>query len=232
MFNQGNTKPEIVKKGKASTLYAIASISKGKQQNNASSVKCICCSESHKIYQYRKFRSLTLSERMKIVMTEKLCKVCLNTGQMAYRGSLGIKCKKKDCGSTGHNTLLHSFESHADTENVKGNCSKPDDVFEAKTLVTLSQLAIAGHKRSVYLDIVPVKIVAGDTAVHTYALLDSGSDRTFCERCLADELSLRASPVKLAVQTMTPGNPHVLNTAVVSFNLSSLSNSYSTNCLK
>ena len=31
-------------------LHTIASISKGKQQNNAPSVKCICCSESHKIY--------------------------------------------------------------------------------------------------------------------------------------------------------------------------------------
>ena len=147
---------------------------------------------------------------------------------MAHRCSLGIKCKKKDCGSTSHNTLLHPSESHAYTENVKGNCSKPNDVSEAKALATLSQPAIAGHKRSIYLDIVPVKIVAGDTTVHTYALLDSGSDRTFCERRLVDELSLRASPVKLAVQTMTPGNPHVLNTVVVSFNLSSLSNSYST----
>ena len=161
-------------------------------------------------------------------MNGKLCKVCLDTGLLAHRCSLGIKCKKKDGGSTSHNTLLHPSESHADIENVKGNCSKPNDVSEAKTLATLSQPAIAGHKRSVYLDIVPVKIVAGDTAVHTYALLDSGSDKTFCERRLADELSLRASPVKLAVQTMTPGNPHVLNTVVVSFNLSSLSNSYST----
>ena len=74
----------------------------------------------------------------------------------------------------------------------------------------------------------PIKIVAGDTAVHIYALLESGSDRTFCARRLADELSLRASRVKLAVQTIAPGNPQVLNTVLVSLNLSSLSNSYST----
>jgi len=72
-------------------------------------------------------------------------------------------------------------------------------------------------------------VCSGNTVIHTYALLDSGSDRTFCEQRLAQELNLANSPIKLVVQTMSPGSPHVLNTAVVSLDVSSLEGNFSIN---
>jgi len=35
-----------------------------------------------------------------------------------------------------------------------------------------------------FLDIVPVKVCSESSVIHTYALLDSGSDRTFCDERL------------------------------------------------
>ena len=35
------------------------------------------------------------------------CKLCLHSGHFATRCTLGLKCKKKDCKSKVHNTLLH-----------------------------------------------------------------------------------------------------------------------------
>ena len=64
--------------------------------------------------------------------------------------------------------------------------------------------------------------------IHTYALLDSGSDRTFCERRLATELGvdLLKTPVKLAVQTLFDKGPNRLEGALVAFNVSSLDDSF------
>ena len=59
-----------------------------------------------------------------------------------------------------------------------------------------------------------------------YALLDSGSDKTFCERRLAEEFNLNDAPVKLAVKTVMPGIPCVLNTKTVNLSLSSLNDNY------
>ena len=78
----------------------------------------------------------------------------------------------------------------------------------------------------VYLDIVPVKVKSDTGFILTYALLDSGSDRTFCEHRLTEELKLNDAPVKLAVQTLMPGIPCVLNTETVNLSLSSLNDNY------
>ena len=51
--------------------------------------------------------------------------------------------------------------------------------------VTTSTLAVKSITSHVYLDIVPVKVV------YTYALLDTGSDRSFCEQRLADAFKLK-----------------------------------------
>ena len=78
-----------------------------------------------------------------------------------------------------------------------------------------------------YLDIVPVRVKGKDDAVLTFAVLDPGSDKTFCERGIVNELGLNNSPILVAVQTLSLGNPHVLDTISVFLSISSLDNSYS-----
>ena len=160
----------------------------------------------------------------------KLCKRCLNPSHGAQNCPLQINCKKRYCDNrSNHNSLLHTT-SGASPENVsKDNstfksqeCSSGDRLQKAKSLVTLSKLA---QSSKIYLDIVPVKVKSDTGFILTYALLDSGSDRTFCEHRLAEELKLDA-PVKLAVQTLMPGIPCVLNTKTVNLSLSSLNDSY------
>ena len=47
------------------------------------------------------------------------------------------------------------------------------------------------NERDIYVDKVPVQFLGKDTTMQTYALLYSGSDRTFCEHRIVDELSLK-----------------------------------------
>ena len=81
-------------------------------------------------------------------------------------------------------------------------------------------------KTGVYLDIVPVQVLADGGVIQTYALLDTGSDRTFCERRLAQELGGRELSVKLSVQTIFSKQPCVIESSAVSFDICSLDKSY------
>ena len=80
------------------------------------------------------------------------------------------------------------------------------------------------NERGIYLDIVPVQVFGKDVTIQTYALLDSGSDRTFCERRLVDELcpKLQKSPIKVSIQTMISKGAKTLDSSVVSLNIGSL----------
>ena len=79
-----------------------------------------------------------------------------------------------------------------------------------------------------YLDIIPVRVIGEKTVLHTYALLDSEADRTFCERQLVDKLSSKSHrfAVKLAIRTMMSKEPELLKSYVVSFDIHSLDSSY------
>ena len=81
-------------------------------------------------------------------------------------------------------------------------------------------------KTGVHLDIVPVQVLAGGGVVQTHALLNTGSDRTFCERRLAQELGGRKLPVKLSVQTISSKQPCVTESSAVSFDICSLNKSH------
>ena len=95
-----------------------------------------------------------------------------------------------------------------DNENSNENKVIPNEATKVKSLAVVSKSSSRLGSSSVYLDIVP--------------LLDSGSDKFFCERRLVEQFDLDGSPIKLVVQTMMPGTPHVMNTKIVSFNLRSL----------
>ena len=71
----------------------------------------------------------------------------------------------------------------------------------------------------------PVKAVKDSNVVYTYALLDTGSDRSFCERCLADPLELKQDKhFRLSIQTMTSVNSTYMESSWVSLDICSLNN--------
>ena len=76
---------------------------------------------------------------------------------------------------------------------------------------------------------IKVAVEDSDVVVQTFALQDSGFSKSFGEKCLVEQFDLDGSQIKLAVQTMMLGTPHVMNTKMVSFNLSSLDCAYSIN---
>ena len=52
----------------------------------------------------------------------------------------------------------------------------------------------------------PVRVSSKDKDILTYALLDSGSQRTFCKRGLASELGAQGTKQILSLQTLSSGS--------------------------
>ena len=160
-----------------------------------------------------------------------LCRCCLNRGHKAKRCNLYIKCQRKNCGKRDdHNSVLHSppasSKNTASGSKVNDSTSRKD--FSAK-LVEVNTHKLSSRSIDLlissraYLGIVPVKVKGNDHVVCTYAFWDAGSDATFCEQSLAKKLDLKSSlSAKFAVQTLSSGNPYVLDTVAVSFSVCSV----------
>ena len=92
---------------------------------------CICCKESHKIYQCNKFKSFNLQDKQSFVKAHQLCFNCL-----------GTKHRVTDCKSNGcsvchkkHHTLLHKS-----LDNPLSSSSKPQSFFAQQTPINQSLL--------------------------------------------------------------------------------------------
>ena len=176
-----------------------------------------------------------VADRSQLVERNNLCRCCLNPGHIAKNCNRKIKCRRRNCkNQESHNTLLH-LASFSPPGNRKENdtstpfSSTPSAFTKSvndKSLAMSTQISSLTCSKA-YLDIVPVRVKVKDDAVFTYALLDSGSGKTFCEREIVNELGLNNCPINLAVQTLSPGNLLVLGTIAVFLSISSLDNSYS-----
>ena len=71
-------------------------------------------------------------------------------------------------------------------------------------MLLLEGLAAVKEKRP-YLMTVPVRIKSGSKEVLTYALLDSGSERSFCVRDVARKVGARGTRCRLPIKTLSSG---------------------------
>ena len=99
--------------------------------------------------------------------------------------------------SLSHNTTLHPPEASDKNHsllNIPSLSTPPaqgknsEESSNVKTLATscIKPSTNLLNQRGIYLDVVPVQVFGKDVTIQTYALLDSGSDETFCERRLDD----------------------------------------------
>ena len=92
-------------------------------------------------------------------------------------------CTVNGCDDRRHHTLLHKFQPSpaADTDS---------DTSE-KVLAASVGINRPIRRSKPHFMTLPVKVKHGKKFVHTYAMLDSGSQRTFCDRRLAERLGVK-----------------------------------------
>ncbi|XP_066911620.1 uncharacterized protein [Clytia hemisphaerica] len=159
------------------------------------STPCPKCNESHKLESCKKFKELPVDKRRTFLYRKELCFSCFAKGHR--RNS----CKKPKTCSTckgKHPTLLHDKSRDSPKEPEK----PPDDSGEV--LSNFISYACSSSSTNVGLCVVPVKLrhVNQNKVVHTYALLDPGSNGSFISDEIGRSFGSSGIHTSLTVKTL------------------------------
>ena len=187
-------------------------------QKHAPTGKCVKCNGVHPIFACQEFKKLRVIDRRELAKNTGLCFSCLQQGHVANSCPVDKTCGVGGCTSK-HNKFLHmprgaGGERQAGTP--PGNTSSQTTLTDSKTPTEegAAQSAPADVRSSnfargttgkVALPIVPVRVRVpnSDAYEDTYALLDPGTDSTYCSELLREKLGAVGQTQKLELNTLT-----------------------------
>ena len=162
--------------------------------------KCYSCDSAHRIERCPDFISKSVKERMILARYKGLCLNCLRKGHFASQCQSSFRCKQ--CQQP-HHSLLHKTteDKNGAGVNLQGNPDPKEQAnVNATTTEPIAPTETTSHTYSmisqtkVALQVVPVKIMNNDGhSVTTYALLDTGSKKTFLSKTISDRLGLEVN---------------------------------------
>jgi len=176
-----------------------------------SKIACFFCkSKFHLLEECPKFKEASLKERSTFINSNKFCYKCLSCKRRTFYCTKRHTYSVTGCSRTFHHTLLHPVKpspSKSDSERSNAEPSTPPsnsvnepiNVERFETVTSCSSAQTTG----INLCVVPVKVRYKNTIVKTYAFLDQGSTRTFCDKKLVDALKASGSTDEVKVQTLT-----------------------------
>ncbi|XP_071033041.1 uncharacterized protein [Parasteatoda tepidariorum] len=156
----------------ATTLIANTSVGK----NN-----CTFCDRSHPSQDCQKIAEMSYEDRKSRVIQKRCCLVCLKSGHMAKRCHSNVRClvfKRR------HYTILCP-------DLRKGiNSSSKDKIAGDEQKATEILFTNRPSEREIYLKTITIRLRNRDKEVCVRALMDDGSQRSYIEKSLAEELKL------------------------------------------
>ena len=185
-------------------------------------VSCVACDGEHVLADCQEFKKRTVGERLNLVFKKGLCLGCLKRGHRLRECSNTTICGQNGCrryhnkllhqGETGHRTFPPADDTnHTMTAQRAGPESKAAGGGETR-MVTAS--ACAGRQETgALLQVVPVT-VHGKNSYKTYALLDPGSETSFCTQKLLNKLDISGEQTKLRLRTVDGDSGERLATKV------------------
>ncbi|XP_074656689.1 uncharacterized protein LOC141909905 [Tubulanus polymorphus] len=163
---------------------------------NPNNSSCFLCKQDHLLSNCLSFKDKLMHDRLAFLRTNNLCFNCFGVHHRARN------CRKMPCGVCGyrHNILLHRY---APAPNISPTDNSPTDVAVQQNRTTSS--FIKKPHVAVGMPIVPVKVkrMSNDLCVMTYALLDTGSNSTFCSEQLLSDLGCCSSDRRVAHSLFT-----------------------------
>ena len=153
---------------------------------------CPACNAAHPLAKCKIFVEKNFDERLQVMRKAQLCHNCFRYGHIAVGCLARSACEVQGC-KRRHHTLLHPPPSHQPVENRPGAAENGTQVSSSTPLPSGQINSTSAGRGKVCLRVVPVKVRTRDAnkAVETYALLDSGSDISLCDKTLAMELGVR-----------------------------------------
>ena len=172
---------------------------------------CICCGKTcKKLESCQTYKNMQINERYTFNRDNKLCYNCLKPSHLAKDCQEPQGCKVSDC-RLKHNYLLHRWVNSSATKRVNENAQQSNyqDQNKVQDTTTYPQSNIncssttCKNNRKVSMSILPIQVQGKDnTMVHTYALLDSGSDISLCNEGLLKKLGIQGKPKHFSITTV------------------------------
>ena len=168
-------------------------VSNKETQDKLPTANCTLCKEPHHISRCDKFLKLNYFRRLDLVKRKGLCFRCLNTGHMIGSCSAKEGCSVDRCKKPNHHSLLRMPLKNSEGETRPAVLQSIWSSKEEKGILP-------------YLPVLPVKVKSGNKIITTYALLDTGSQQTFCSLKLADSLGVGGPECSMEIKTMSQDN--------------------------
>ncbi|XP_077869104.1 uncharacterized protein LOC144360065 [Saccoglossus kowalevskii] len=222
-----NFNTNLVSKPKTRQSFATSSSTETKSTKDTS-IKCIKCNDTHYLNQCSAFRAMSVPARLTFVRQNKLCLNCFMKDHISEFCTHNLVCKVPGCGKK-HNSWLHSALSA--NNNDHNNNYKTTQLHKQATVsapatndqpqvihVNSTRKSIEPQQSKIALPIIPVVVSNQDNqlSMHVFALLDSGSNGTFCSKRLISALRLKTHNMNFKLSTLESKN---LNIDTLSVNL-------------
>ena len=156
--------------------------------------KCYSCEASHKIEHCPEFTSKSVRQRIVFARYKGLCLNCLRKGHFAGQCKSAFRCKH--CQQP-HHTLLHR-SVNVDTGMGDGGDQAVKEPANVNAVTTAAHVEMPSHTYSttsrakIAIQVVPNQILSKEgRSVTTYALLDTGSEKTFLSKSVSEKLGIQ-----------------------------------------
>ena len=150
------------------------------------------CNTAHPLAKCKIFIEKNFEERLQVTRKAELCHNCFKDGHIAVGFLARSTCEVQGC-KRRHHTLLHLPPSQQSVEIRTRAVEQGTQVSSSTPLPSGQTNSTSKGGGKVCLRLVPVKVRSCDVnkAVETYALLDSRSEISLCDKTLAIELGVR-----------------------------------------
>ena len=152
---------------------------------------CPACNGAHSLVKCKNFVDKNFEERLPVIRKAQLCHNCFKYGHIAVGCLARNTCEVQGC-KRRHHTLLHPPSPQHTMEGRPRVADQGTQVDSSAPLQSGQANSTSAGKGKVCLRVVPVKVRRHDASktVETYALLDSGSDISLCDKNLAVKLGV------------------------------------------
>ncbi|GBM09362.1 hypothetical protein AVEN_184072-1 [Araneus ventricosus] len=137
---------------------------------------CVFCTGTHSSADCFSAQKLSLADRLNILKEKNCCSACLNGGHSIGKCRLFLKCVV--CGKKHVPLMCEAVES-------RKHESKKDEEKEAANEVNMSKINL---DPKVFLQTLKVKTISDKKKVSVRIILDSGSQRSYILKSLAEEM--------------------------------------------
>ena len=163
-------------------------------------LKYIKCQKSHSLAHCKELEQMDYAAKLQFARQKNLCFKCLKPGHMTSRCVSNEHCVIKGCSNRNHHTLLHNHDVKSTTA-ANDSIKAASNVVQQKETTTCAKSTIVNY--DAYLAVLPVTLSSCESQICAYALLDSGSQRSFCFQSIADQLNLVGKREILYIKTLS-----------------------------